>query len=66
MTARRCIRRSVDEMFQNRHDHAATADVESAVRVAGGIPTLGGGVGVFRASIAAARSGSARIRGSVA
>jgi hypothetical protein len=63
MTAHRCTQRSVKEMFQKRHDHAATAGVESAVRVAGGIPTLGGGARASRAPRAAA---AASTSGSVA
>jgi hypothetical protein len=35
--------RLVDELARNRHDPAGHATVESAVRVAGGSPTLGGG-----------------------
>jgi hypothetical protein len=34
----------VDESERSRRNHDASRDVESAVRVAGGIPTLGGGV----------------------
>ena len=35
---------AVDEILHFRHDVTAGNDVESAVRVAGGIPTLGGGL----------------------
>jgi hypothetical protein len=34
---------AVDEKFPNRHESAAGGGVESAVRAAGGVPTLGGG-----------------------
>ena len=56
MAARRCTQRAVEQMFQNRHDHAAAGGVESAVRVAGGIPTLGWGVCAARAANAATAS----------
>ena len=41
----------VDEISQNRRDCPARGDVGSAVRAAGGFPTLGGGA---RANAAAA------------
>jgi hypothetical protein len=37
-------RDAVDELLHARPDHVVGAGVESAVRVAGGSPTLGGGV----------------------
>jgi hypothetical protein len=43
MTAVRSTTRSVDEMLRSRHVLPGRGDVESAVRVAGGFPTLGGG-----------------------
>jgi hypothetical protein len=42
----------VDEMSRYRHNPAGCGAVESAVRVAGGVPTLGGGVRVLAASAA--------------
>ncbi len=39
-----CRSPAVDEILHSGHDVAAGNAVESAVRVAGGIPTLGGGV----------------------
>ncbi len=49
MRARRPL--AVDEILHSRHDVVAGNGVESAVRVAGGIPTLGGGArgGLVRA-----------------
>jgi hypothetical protein len=43
MSAVRSTTRSVDEMLRSRHVLPGRGDVESAVRVAGGFPTLGGG-----------------------
>jgi hypothetical protein len=41
---------AMGEMFHSRHDVSGGNDVESAVRVAGGIPTLGGGLRASRRS----------------
>ena len=38
------IQRAVEKLARSRDDSAADRDVESAVRVAGGFPTLGGGL----------------------
>ena len=38
----------VDEMLHSRRDVTVGNGIESAVRVAGGIPTLGGGLRVSR------------------
>jgi hypothetical protein len=51
---------SVDETFSNRHESATHGGVESAVRAAGGVPTLGGGSGEWAGTIWTGVGGSAR------
>jgi len=49
--------RAVEKILLLRHDVVVGNDVESAVRVAGGIPTLGGGVRARRFSTGGVRTG---------
>jgi hypothetical protein len=50
---------AVDELTRFRLDVITDNSVESAVRVAGGIPTLGGGLGVARRDVVRGRRGVA-------
>jgi hypothetical protein len=45
MTGLSSAGRAVDRMFPSWHVRGGPPNVESAVRVAGGFPTLGGGLG---------------------